>query len=329
MNSWLLSSLSILICLTATPSFSEERPAPHIKSAFSLRFENDSFGDTDENYTNGMSLALALTGGGVLGGVWNLFDAPEGRRFATYELGQLIFTPSNLNLPDPDPLDRPYAGFLYLGISTYLQHEESLHGLKLFAGVVGPASLAEAVQRATHRLIGSTLPKGWDYQLRNEPVVNLLYEYRRKISLTSRDAAVGVELIPMGGAMLGNFLIQAQTEMQVRIGYQLPNDFGTTTLRGIGFLPFPQDDVSHRAWGFYAFAGGYASVVGRNLTLDGNTFMHSRSVDKRPFLPALEFGASLWTRYFQTSFSYVMLGNEFYGQPRREDIGSVLLSSYF
>jgi hypothetical protein len=80
---------------------------------------------------------------------------------------------------------------------------------------------------------------------------------------------------------------------------------------------------------FGGTAGGAANLIARNLTLDGNSFAESRSVDKRLFLPAAEFGASLWTRKFQTTFSYVMWGKEFYGQPDREDYGSVLLTYFF
>jgi len=76
-------------------------------------------------------------------------------------------------------------------------------------------------------------------------------------------------------------------------------------------------------------ARGSAGLVARNLTLDGNTFANSRSVDKRLFLPALEFGASLWTSRLQATFSYVMMGKEFYGQQVREDYGSILLSYFF
>jgi hypothetical protein len=50
---------------------------------------------------------------------------------------------------------------------------------------------------------------------------------------------------------------------------------------------------------------------------------------KRLLLPAVEFGASLWTRRFQTSFSYVILDSEFYGQNDREDYNSVLFSYFF
>jgi lipid A 3-O-deacylase len=325
----LFSCLTLLVSILAITTFPPELYAGQEPSAFSVRWENDALSGTDANYTNGMSLALTRTGGGILGGVWDLFDDSAGRRFATYELGQLQFTPTDLNRSDPDPTDRPYAGFLYLGLTTYLKRPESLHGVKLFVGVVGPFSQSEAAQEVAHHILGYKKPQGWSSQLKNEPIVNLLYEYRHKFTLTPSDSSIGVDLIPMGGAMLGNFLIQAQVDAQLRIGYHLPDDFGTTSLRGIGYLPFPEDEVKQHGWGVYVFAGGGANLVARNITLDGNSFANSRSVDRRLFLPATELGASFWTRRFQTTFSYVMWGKEFSGQQESEDFGSVLFTYIF
>jgi len=324
-----IPSLIVLMCFSATASFATEPSAKPTQNAFSIRFENDFFGGTDENYTNGMSLALTQTGKGLLGGVWDLFGEAAGNRFATYELTQLMFTPSDLARSNPDPTDHPYAGLLYLGVTTHLERDNSLHSLKLMAWDHGPAAFPVHLHRFVHPVLNCTRVRGWAHQIKNEPVVNLVYEYRHKYALTPRDAAVGIEFIPMGGAFLGNYLIQAETDVQCRIGYHLPDDFGTSVLRGISNLPFPQDDKAHHAWGIYAFAGGGANLVARNLTLDGNSFAESRSVDKRIFLPMAEFGASLWTQWFQTTFSYVMWGKEFYGQPNREDYGSVLLSAFF
>jgi hypothetical protein len=273
----------LLICFSTTASFAAEPLAKPAQNAFSVREENDAIGGHDENYTNGISMALTQKGKGLLGGVWDLAGNTEGERFATYELTQLMYTPSDIRLINPDPADHPYAGLLYLGFTTHLQREKSLHSLKLVVGLAGPDAFAEDVQKWVHKIEGFSQPRGWAYQIKNEPIINLVYEYRYKYALTPRDAAVGIELIPMGGAFLGNYLIQAETDVQFRIGYHLPDDFGTTVLRGIGYLPFPQDDKDYRAWGIYAFAGGGANLVARNLVLDGNSFAESRSVDKRLF----------------------------------------------
>jgi len=326
---FLRTAMIVMMFVLATPAWSAAEQVGEEWNAVSLRWENDAFGGTDENYTNGMSLALATAGGGLLGGVWDIGGKREGKRSATYELSQLVFTPSNLHLTIPDPSDRPYAGILYLGLGTHLQQEESLHTLKLIAGVVGPVSMGKAAQTFTHGVLGYTLPEGWDYQIKNEPVINLLYEYRRKLTLTPPETAVGIEIIPLAGGMLGNYLTQAQIAGQLRVGYNLPDDFGPTVLRGAGFLPVSGGGRAGHGWGFYAFAGGGGSLVLRNITLDGNTFADSRHVERRPLLPEAQFGASLCLSRLQMTFSYVMMGMEFYGQKVREDYGSVIISYLF
>jgi len=319
----------LLAVIAPVPLHADELPSRQSPSAFSFRWENDTFGNTDENYTNGIQLAVTYPGRGIIGGVWDVAGDAEGERFTSFDLGQLLFTPSDTSSPMPDPADRPYAGFLYLGTTTFLQRDESLHGFKLTIGVVGQASMGEALQKTTHRTLLYRMPQGWDAQIKNEPILNLHYEYRRRLSITPREAAVGVELIPVAGVALGNFLTEAQAKLQLRVGYHMPDDFGTTLLRGIGTLPLAPGSNPDHGWGVCAFAGAGASLVAWNITLDGNTFARSPSVDKRIFLPATEFGATFWTRQFQASFTYVMLGDEYYGQQRREDYGSILLSYLF
>ena len=82
-------------------------------------------------------------------------------------------------------------------------------------------------------------------------------------------------------------------------------------------------------FGLYAFASAGGTAVARNLSLDGNTFEDSRHVDKRPFFGAMEVGASLWTRWFQATFSYVYWGKEFYGQQQDSKFGAISVSWFF
>ena len=315
----------------------DSRPSPtdsasSSRSALSLRWENDTFAGQDENYSNGISLALTRSGRSWLGGIWNLFGAEGDHYTHGYEIGQIIATPADISRPVPDPNDRPYAGLLYVAASTHLIRENRFHGLKFITGVVGPYSFAEETQRAVHEFSGSPTPQGWDYQLKTEPIFNLVYEHRRRYDLFQTESGFGSQVIPMAGAMLGNVLIQAQAGAQLRLGYNLPDDFGTTLMRGLGNLPFPRenrDSPNQRNFGAYLFAGDGANLVARNLALDGNTFRESPSVDKRPFFPGAEFGASVVTRRFQATFSYVVWGKEFYGQQRHSEFGAITVSYFF
>lgn len=302
------------------------------RTALSLRWENDTLAGRDENYSNGISLSLAREGRGLLGGIWGWFGATEGQWVSGVELGQIIVTPSDISRPVPDPADRPYAGLLYVALSTQYSHGRQFHGLKLIGGVVGPASLAEETQTWVHRQIGSGEPQGWDYQLDNEPIFNLVYEHRRRYELVRTEDGWGAQFIPTVGGMLGNVLIQAQAGGQFRFGYRMPDDFGTTLMRGLGNLPCPQAHTSRdsgRRFGAYLFAGGGANLVARNLTLDGNTFQDSPSVDKKPFFVAGEFGVSMWLHPVQMTFSYVFWGKEFEGQKNDSQFAAVTATVYF
>ena len=54
------------------------------------------------------------------------FFEQESQIRTSYMLAQEIFTPQNTALVNPDPKDRPYAGYLYLGLG--------LLGASLMAG---------------------------------------------------------------------------------------------------------------------------------------------------------------------------------------------------
>ena len=108
----------------------------------------------------------------------------------------------------------------------------------------------------------------------------------------------GYDLIPNLGAGLGNLYIGAHVGAQVRFGWNLPNDFGTSLIRPGSDTNAPMDEQDPRffpllrRWGIHAFMGVDGQYVLRNMTLDGNTFRDSHSVDKEPFVGALMAGVA-------------------------------------
>ena len=298
----------------------------------SLRWENDAFGKTDRWYTDGVAIGLSHTGPSWLDPVINWLPWGEGRHTVGYEVAQAMFTPSNKDLNPPDPNDRPYAGILAVSLTAYVDRTNSFHALKFTTGVVGPASLAEQTQDTVHSLIGDGKPAGWDHQLKNEPILDLAYEYRYKFHLLGQHDEWSVETLPVAGGWLGNMLTQGQIGGLLRTGYNLPDDFGPSLVRGMGFMPPPRHDAlrpSRSDWGFSVYGGAFANFVLRDITLDGNTFADSPSVDKKFFVPAAGVGASVGNRHIQASFSFVLWGEEFHGQAQDSKFGSVGISYFF
>jgi hypothetical protein len=58
-------------------------------------------------------------------------------------------------------------------------------------------------------------------------------------------------------------------------------------------------------------AAPMANLVLRNLSLDGNTWQDSPSVEEDLFVPAAEVDIVVATRRFTAAFSYVFWGREF------------------
>lgn len=302
------------------------------KTSFTLRWENDTVAGTDENYSNGISLSFSRRGHSILGKFWDMFGMEDWEHYYSIELGQIINTPSDTSRQIPDPNDRPYSGLLYLSLSTLVSKNNNFHGLKFVTGVVGPPSLAEETQKWWHSIVGAKQPQGWGYQLHTEPIFNFVYEYRYKYRLFGDQRGLSSEFIPVLGAMAGNVLVQGQVGFQTRIGWHIPDDFGTTLLRGMGNLTipkYPPEGTKLRKLGFYVFGSAGCNGVVRNLMLEGNTFRDSPHVGKRPFVPVAEGGFSFYVGFIQATASYVVMGREFDTQPRISQYGSLYLNFFF
>jgi len=329
--SWLLPAISLFLAtachslLLPLPAAAAGEPASEV----TLRIENDLLSRTDAGYTAGVSLSYTRNDSGLLGWVWESLGADQGRPYSSYELAQLIFTPTDLGRSPPDPRDRPYAGILYAGLTTGRQTDASLKSLKLLVGVVGPSSLGEAGQENIHLLLEQVSPRGWNYQLDDEPLLDLIYEQRHRFRLAGRDDGVAAELIPIGTAMVGNYLTKARAEGQLRLGYRLQDDFGETSIRGLGASPVPGNGTAAGEGGLYVFTGGGVDMVARDITLDGNSNRSGPSVDKNAFVSFVTAGLVYRSGSFRGSFSYFFRGREFEGQNGGEKYGSLALTRLF
>ncbi len=100
--------------------------------------ENDKFGSSDDrHYTQGMRAAylsrqITPDGSwdqpyGLLSDALPIFDGSDRKR--KYEwtvVGQSIFTPTNTLSASPSTKDRPYAAWLYTGVSLLQEHSTGL-----------------------------------------------------------------------------------------------------------------------------------------------------------------------------------------------------------
>jgi lipid A 3-O-deacylase len=326
----------------------DEPPPPDDRARdagiFTLYFENDFFGGQDRHYTNGLKLSWLSSDLET----WDLrswrrrfaeslpfINRPDTQKNVGFAFGQNIYVPQDISRVPPDPTDRPYAGWSYLEFSLTSKTDTRMDTLSLQVGLVGRHSYAQDLQVIVHEWLNDEQPDGWGYQLRDEPGVNLIYERKWRAYWRTRNNGFGVDLIPTAGVSLGNVQTYASAGLEMRLGFNVPSDFGVSLINGLPASHAPVDDRDPRVspWGrrrgIFAFAGGVGRAVARDLFLDGNTFRSSPSVDKEPLVGDAFYGLGVILGRWQITYTEAVRTREFKGQRDMNYFGSIAISRTF
>lgn len=325
-----IAAIGLLSGLAAAPALADD--AVDDEGVWSFVWENDIYGGTDQNYTNGLRVGWvsppAPRDGAVVGFVegWLPLDANDEIRYGL-ALGHSIFTPESTTERNAPPDEHPYAGFVYGELSFYIDHGEAAETVALQIGWVGPSAQGEWVQNNFHDLINSYEVLGWDDQLNDEPVAALIFERRERALFKVGFGDLELDATPNFGATLGNLRTQANLGVTVRFGDQLESDFGPPRVRpalgGVSYFK-PTNGLS-----WYLFAGVEGRAVAHNIFLDGNTFSDSPSVDRKPFVADLQLGAVIRYADVQLGYTAVVRSEEFKTQDDFQRFGAVNLSVRF
>lgn len=339
----------LLLLAQATHCVAADGRAPGASSTLTVMFENDLFGDSDEQYTNGFQLGwlspdvaryadaelspwLNWTKG--LAAHLPFVDRPGSQHNIGLSLGQKIYTPGDTASRTLIRDDRPYAGWLYGSVAFISKTETRLDSVEVQAGMVGPASLAEDAQKLVHDLRGFDSPQGWDNQLENEPGLALIYERRDRPVRSENVAGLGYDVITHGGGAVGNVFTYLNAGAELRAGWNLPADFGTSVISPGGDTNAPTATNDPRLantsrFGIHGFAAVTGRFVMRDIFLDGNTFADSHDVDKELLVGDLLLGVSMTFWNAKLSYAEVFRSREFEGQDRAHNFGSLSLSITF
>ena len=338
MSSCAKTTLFLLLCGAALAA-DESGPVPPVEfkikhSTFSVVSENDKyFAGTDRHYTNGLKFTwLGET------------DLNKSRQFVQtatrfipwmdpehkdwhykvgFALGHNTYTPTDTDTPTLLPNDRPYAGWLYGSILLHAQLDDQLRLVELSLGVIGPSALGRQFQNNWHDIIDVPHAEGWANQLHDEPGLQLSWErrYRTWQWNEAEGTQLGVDLVLRHRISVGNVGVHAAGGAVVRVGWRMPADFGADLIRpGGGNMA---NDGGPARFSAYTYVSGEVRVVGRDLFLDGNTWRHSHSVDKRPVVADFSLGFVLHWPRFQIAYTQNYRTKDYYGQLRRDVFGSL------
>ncbi len=314
-----------------------------------LYVENDLFAESDQDYTSGIRLSWVSPDitdyydGDVLPDwvqsvnrrLTFFHKSHEGlERNVVVSVAQLIYTPEDLTETALIEDDRPYAAWLSLGFGYQTRSETQLDTLEVRLGVVGPAAFGQETQDFIHDLRGFEKFQGWDNQLENELGLMAVWEHKRKRRFVPEDGSFGWDVIGHTGFALGNVRSHLNAGAEIRLGWAIPDDFGTSAIRPGGENSTPNSVWNpaisvDRNWSMHAFAAFDVRLVGQDIFLDGNTFRDSHSVPKESVVADAAVGISFLYRGVKMSYAHIFRSKEFSGQDSSHSYGSLALSYTF
>lgn len=306
---------------------------------FLFQLDNDKVVDTDRHYTNGVRIAYTMDAPfarvtDASQALTNMLWFQDGGKLRTgWVLGQDMYTPEDVDAYVPDPTDRPYAGWLYGGLSGQQDDGYRQDTYELNVGIIGPSAKAGQTQNSIHRAINVSVSRGWRSQIGHEIGV----QATRMLKLRTQPSGIWglddtkYDFIGHGTAQLGNVRTGAALGGTVRLGGNLAEDFGPV----YGIFALPHKRAKCFTWS--VFLGGEARAVARDIFLDGNSFRNSPDVKKEPyvfegrtgFAVQTPFDGKYWVTGARFSVNMVQRSREFQAQNKADRYGSVQLSLNF
>ena len=247
---------------------------PFYTREISLVSDNDYLSIEDYYYTAGQDILyrrLVQPNSGL-----HKFLKPRGgsdssKIIVGYHYGVKIFTPYDIVQTNAAKFDRPYAGWNFGNItfSNFPSMRRS-NQYQLEMGLVGPVSGMERLQRWIHELTHYTLPKGWQYQIPNELVVNVYYGRLQNWRLTNDLDIVSESAVQAGTG--SNKVSQSLTMRLIQF-----NDIGNSVFTNSRLSWDSRSQGRGRQFEFFFFFGAGVQYVVSNIFIEGSLFSNSNS----------------------------------------------------
>lgn len=301
---------------------------------------------TDRHYTNGVAIGAAGKPAFASDlACWLPFNREfkdhaaqrGGARFgAGGIIGQLMFTPRDLQAVNVIANDWPYGGYLFG--SVYLQRADSftLDHFQAEFGLTGRASLAEDAQEAIHELRDFDEARGWHNQSANEFEVQFYLKKKWKLIDTLQDPngsirhspeGLNFQAIPVAGVALGTAYRNLEGGILMRVGFNLPDDFGPARLADLATMT---GNRRVRGLGAYAFARIGGKYAEHDIFLEGANWTHSPGVDLINATGEVQGGIAVqyhWNQaVIEATYSQTYMSKQFHGQHGTDSIGTAMLT---
>lgn len=280
------------------------------RKAFTVTTENDAylFQIKDAYYTNGIKLNYRIADTSTMV-----------KRIHAFELGQKIFTPLSKKAETTHEIDRPYCGYLYADYSSITSfRNDALFQWGITLGLVGKASLGEALQNGYHSLLNFKKFEGWKYQVPNALGIDLTASYTQ----TLFNLGQVFKMVPVLSASLGTQFTNAKLGTVFCIGSYESNHssvlFNTRISSGYA-SPKKKMELF-----LYVHPSMQAQIY--NATLQGGLFSHKNGAvltNPETWVFEQEWGICYAKDRFTTKLALIHQSKETAGQLKSQSYGSI------
>jgi lipid A 3-O-deacylase len=225
---------------------------------FRFLYDNDFFTASDLYYTQGYTFELVkpwLKGNPVNKLLLKPKDS-EIRYGLSFE--QTGYIPTDISANVILYGDRPYAATIALKSFTIATDTISKSRLisSLTTGMIGPVAMGDEMQTGIHKWIGDELPMGWQYQIKNDIVLDYELAYEKQLLQFSR-------------------LLRINLDAKARLGTL--NTYATAGINAtLGLINSPfTSSKSKKTFQAYLYSQPVVKAVGYDATLQGGLLTNS------------------------------------------------------
>jgi lipid A 3-O-deacylase len=262
---------------------------------FRYHYDNDFFTGTDYYYTQGHTLELVTPK--LLKNPINYLFIKLKNSKQKYGLSfeQMGFTPTSIKSDEILYDDRPFAATAMLKsflISTDTIHKAALSST-LTIGIIGPYALGKEIQTEIHQWINRGVPFGWQYQIKNDLILNYEISHEKQLYRL-------------------NDLFALNSNAKLRLGTMNTNiSGGLTTTFGKINSPFTSLKNKNN-FQIYGYLQGLVTAVGYDASLQGGLFNQNS--------PYVITDQNMERFTFQKNFGIVLHHKKFYLEYSRSEL---------
>ncbi len=226
-----LTVLIFLFAFVKSPSQDLAR-STGMQNMVLVYWENDIFLRTDYYFTNGAA-AEFISPALQIKALDNLLYMPLKNGYTNHSISlrQNMYTPEKMFEPNVQRSDRPYAGYFIGEYKLTRQTSKKKFSSSFSLGILGEYSFAARTQDFVHSLDEMVPAAGWQYQVKNAPVINLNSRYHEMLV---QNAVFDMQLGVTG--RIGSLYTDVSADATLRVGKRAGGfDFQTTGKRTTDF----------------------------------------------------------------------------------------------